>query len=76
MESLTLLRLSRRAQAILKLSTAVPEIPNYAPGTVVDEVPHGVEGRLRRKGMVGKRSRQRGPTKVEGPRAYAPRLQS
>jgi hypothetical protein len=73
-EAPLILRLSRRAKALLKLSTAVPEISSFAPGTVVDDVPHGTEGRLRRRGMVGKRSRYRRPTKLEGPRAYAPRL--
>ena len=67
-----LLRLSRIVAGLSKAASNVSDIPGLAgPGgsTVVADNPHGVEGRMRR--VAAARAKLK---RIEGPRAYAPRI--
>lgn len=66
---MSLLRLSRAAEALSKLAEPAPVLPGNLLAEPEESVAHGTQGRLLRPAVGGV-----GLKKLEGPRAYGPRL--
>lgn len=66
---MTLLRLSRAAEALSKMAEPAPVLPGALADEPLEAVPHGTQGRLLRPSVGGV-----GLKTTQGPRAYGPRL--